>query len=127
MEKFIIENWVLFAVVAVAVVIILQRSKIRHLERLLVISEGGKSREAFKKREAQKDVSFRGRVISELLREFSDEELVALDDKMARYIRRLSDMKIQDGAILEELDVYRLCREFIFFEIENRKTPAPVF
>jgi len=49
---------------------------------------------------------------------------MAIEDRMARHIRRISNMEIQDGDMLKELDVYRLCRRYVAFENRNRRKNA---
>ena len=119
MEKFIIENLgLLIAVFFLIGLVLIQRWKIKYLERLVVNSDDLKSRAEFETKESQAGAYFQEKVIGELLKEFSDEELMAID------IRRISNMEIQDGDMLKELDVYRLCRRYVAFENRNRRKNA---
>lgn len=89
------------------------------MEKLVVNTDDLKSRAEFETKESQAGAYFQEKVIGELLKEFSDEELMAIEDKMARHIRRISNMEIQDGDTLKELDIYRLCRRYAAFETET--------
>ena len=101
MEKFIIENLgLLIAVFFLIGLVLIQRWKIKYLERLVVNSDDLKSRAEFETKESQAGAYFQEKVIGELLKEFSDEELMAIEDRMARHIRRMSNMEIQDGDML---------------------------
>ena len=125
MEKFIIENLgLLIAVFFLIGLVLIQRWKIKYLERLVVNSDDLKSRAEFETKESQAGAYFQEKVIGELLKEFSDEELMAIEDRMARHIRRISNMEIQDGGMLKELDVYRLCRRYVAFENRKRRKNA---
>ena len=125
MEKFIIENLgLLIAVFFLIGLVLIQRWKIKYLERLVVNSDDLKSRAEFETKESQAGAYFQEKVIGELLKEFSDEELMAIEDRMARHIRRISNMESQDGDMLKELDVYRLCRRYVAFENRNRRKNA---
>lgn len=125
MEKFIIENLgLLIAVFFLIGLVLLQHWKIKYLERLVVNSDDLKSRAEFETKESQAGAYFQEKVIGELLKEFSDEELMAIEDRMARHIRRISNMEIQDGDMLKKLDVYRLCRRYVAFENRNRRKNA---
>ena len=104
MEKFIIENLgLLIAVFFLIGLVLIQRWKIKYLERLVVNSDDLKSRAEFETKESQAGAYFQEKVIGELLKEFSDEELMAIEDRMARHIRRISNMEIQDGDMLKEV------------------------
>ena len=125
MEKFIIENLgLLIAVFFLIGLVLLQHWKIKYLEKLVVNTDDLKSRAEFEMKESQAGAYFQEKVIGELLKEFSDEELMAIEDRMARHIRRISNMEIQDGDMLKELDVYRLCRRYVAFENRNRRKNA---
>ena len=125
MEKFIIENLgLLIAVFFLIGLVLIQCWKIKYLERLVVNSDDLKSRAEFETKESQAGAYFQEKVIGQLLKEFSDEELMAIEDRMARHIRRISNMEIQDGDMLKELDVYRLCRRYVAFENRNRRKNA---
>lgn len=125
MEKFIIENLgLLIAVFFLIGLVLIQRWKIKYLERLVVNSDDLKSRAEFETKESQAGAYFQEKVIGELLKEFSDEELMAIEDRMARHIRRISNMEIQDGDMLKKLDVYRLYRRYVAFENRNRRKNA---
>lgn len=125
MEKFIIENLgLLIAVFFLIGLVLLQHWKIKYLEKLVVNTDDLKSRAEFETKESQAGAYFQEKVIGELLKEFSDEELMAIEDRMARHIRRISNMEIQDGDMLKELDVYRLCRRYVAFENRNRRKNA---
>lgn len=104
--------------------VLLQHWKIKYLEKLVVNTDDLKSRAEFETKESQAGAYFQEKVIGELLKEFSDEELMAIEDKMARHIRRISNMEIQDGDTLKELDIYRLCRRYAAFENRNRRKNA---
>ena len=122
MEKFIIENLgLLIAVFFLIGLVLLQHWKIKYLEKLVVNTDDLKSRAEFEMKESQAGAYFQEKVIGELLKEFSDEELMAIEDKMAR---RISNMEIQDGDTLKELDIYRLCRRYAAFENRNRRKNA---
>lgn len=125
MEKFIIENLgLLIAVFFLIGLVLFQHWKIKYLEKLVVNTDDLKSRAEFETKESQAGAYFQEKVIGELLKEFSDEELMAIEDKMARHIRRISNMEIQDGDTLKELDIYRLCRWYAAFENRNRRKNA---
>lgn len=125
MEKFIIENLgLLIAVFFLIGLVLLQHWKIKYLEKLVVNTDDLKSRAEFETKESQAGSYFQEKVIGELLKEFSDEELMAIEDKMARHIRRISNMEIQDGDTLKELDIYRFCRRYAAFENRNRRKNA---
>ena len=127
-EKFIIENLgLLIAVFFLIGLVLLQHWKIKYLEKLVVNTDDLKSRAEFETKESQAGAYFQEKVIGELLKEFSDEELMAIEDKMARHIRRISNMEIQDGDTLKELDIYRLCRRYAAFENRNRRKNAETF
>lgn len=84
MEKFIIENLgLLIAVFFLIGLVLIQRWKIKYLERLVVNSDDLKSRAEFETKESQAGAYFQEKVIGELLKEFSDEELMAIEDRMA--------------------------------------------
>ena len=111
MEKFIIENLgLLIAVFFLIGLVLIQRWKIKYLERLVVNSDDLKSRAEFETKESQAGAYFQEKVIGE--------------DRMARHIRRISNMEIQDGDMLKKLDVYRLCRRYVAFENRNRRKNA---
>lgn len=112
---------VLFAIVfLLAVIVVIQYSKIKSLEILLKDSDSQKSWAEFETKESQDNSYFQDSVIKELLKEFSPKELERIQSKMERNIRRISEMEIQDHDKLIEMDIYRLCHRYVVFEVQKR-------
>ena len=112
---------VLFAIVfLLAVIVVIQYSKIKSLETLLKDSDSQKSWAEFETKESQDNSYFQDSVIKELLKEFSPKELERIQSKMRRNIRRISEMEIQDHDKLLEMDIYRLCHRYVVFEVQKR-------
>lgn len=112
---------VLFAIVfLLAVIVVIQYSKIKSLETLLKDSDSQKSWAEFETKESQDNSYFQDSVIKELLKEFSPKELERIQSKMRRNIRRISEMEIQDHDKLIEMDIYRLCHRYVVFEVQKR-------
>ena len=112
---------VLFAIVfLLAVIVVIQYSKIKSLEILLKDSDSQKSWAEFETKESQDNSYFQDSVIKELLKEFSPKELERIQSKMRRNIRRISEMEIQDHDKLIEMDIYRLCHRYVVLEAQKR-------
>ncbi len=112
---------VLVAVVFIlAAVVVFQYCKIKSIEILLRDFDNQKSWAEFDAEEAQNGLDFQERVIKEFLKEFSEKELTFIQKKMEQNIRQISNMEIQDHEQLREMDVYRLCRRYVAFELKER-------
>ncbi len=113
-------NVLVVIVFILAAVLVYQNSRIRFLENLLKDSDYLKSRAEFETKESQDGSYFQDEVIKKLLKEFSEKDLARIQKKMEQNIRRISNMEIQDHEQLKEMDGYRLCRRYVFFELKER-------
>lgn len=113
-------NVLVVIVFILAAVLVYQNSRIRFLENLLKDSDYLKSRAEFETKESQDGSYFQDEVIKKLLKEFSEKDLARIQKKMEQNIRQISNMEIQDHEQLKEMDVYRLCRRYVFFELKER-------
>ena len=113
-------NVLVVIVFILAAVLVYQNSRIRFLENLLKDSDYLKSRAEFETKESQDGSYFQDEVIKKLLKEFSEKDLARIQKKMEQNIRQISNMEIQDHEQLKEIDVYRLCRRYVFFELKER-------
>ena len=112
---------VLVAVVFIlAAVVVFQYCKIKSIEILLRDFDNQKSWAEFDTKEAQDGLYFQDEVIKKLLKEFLEKDLARIQKKMEQNIRQISNMEIQDHEQLREMDVYRLCRRYVAFELKER-------
>ncbi len=113
-------NVLVVIVFILAAVLVYQNSRIRFLENLLKDSDYLKSRAEFETKESQDGSYFQDEVIKKLLKEFLEKDLARIQKKMEQNIRQISNMEIQDHEQLREMDVYRLCRRYVAFELKER-------
>lgn len=113
-------NVLVVIVFILAAVLVYQNSRIRFLENLLKDSDYLKSRAEFETKESQDGSYFQDEVIKKLLKEFLEKDLARIQKKMEQNIRQISNMEIQDHEQLKEMDVYRLCRRYVAFELKER-------
>ena len=113
-------NVLVVIVFILAAVLVYQNSRIRFLENLLKDSDYLKSRAEVETKESQDGSYFQDEVIKKLLKEFLEKDLARIQKKMEQNIRQISNMEIQDHEQLREMDVYRLCRRYVAFELKER-------
>ena len=120
MKNFIIENWGIIIVVVTAIVVFLYL-RIRCLERFLANANNLKSRAEFETKEAKLRVYLQDRVIVELLKKMSDEDLVVFINEAICRTLKISDVEVLEREALRRIDVYRLCEHYASGEIMRRK------